>query len=114
MVENTLDQVVSLFCPRRSLQTLTNLAKISWYICTAAAGLFLVTRLFVRWMNMGGLFLDDYLICSAFCCLVVDLGIQQRMWNIGTLPPLSHYGIIQYLQPSRPERHVLNHTRTLH
>ncbi|OJD32994.1 uncharacterized protein BKCO1_3400098 [Diplodia corticola] len=32
---------------------------------------------------MGGLYLDDFLITSAFCCLVADLAIQQRMWNIG-------------------------------
>lgn len=56
---------------------------ISWYICTGAAGLFLASRLWVRWDNMGGLYVDDYLIFSAFCCLVVDLAIQQRMWNIG-------------------------------
>ncbi|KAF4313575.1 hypothetical protein GTA08_BOTSDO01369 [Botryosphaeria dothidea] len=65
MVEDTLGQV------------------ISWYICTVAAGLFLVTRLWVRWDNMGGLYLDDYLISAAFCCLVADLAIQQRMWDIG-------------------------------
>lgn len=32
---------------------------------------------------MGGLYLDDYLISAAFCCLVTDLAIQQRMWDIG-------------------------------
>ncbi|KAB2578207.1 hypothetical protein DBV05_g3168 [Lasiodiplodia theobromae] len=56
---------------------------VSWYICTGVAGLFLVSRLWVRWDNMGGLYLDDYLITAAFCCLVGDLAIQQRMWNIG-------------------------------
>ncbi|EKG18822.1 hypothetical protein MPH_03838 [Macrophomina phaseolina MS6] len=65
MVEDTLGQVVS------------------WYICTVVASLFLISRLWVRWDNMGGLYLDDYLITAAFCCLVGDLAIQQRMWNIG-------------------------------
>ncbi|KAK8187165.1 hypothetical protein HDK77DRAFT_280131 [Phyllosticta capitalensis] len=60
---------------------------VSWYICTAAAGLFLATRLIVRWMRMGGLAMDDYLLVGAFGLLVGDLGIQHRMWNIGMAEP---------------------------
>ncbi|KAK7510343.1 hypothetical protein IWZ03DRAFT_75852 [Phyllosticta citriasiana] len=59
----------------------------SWYVCTVAAGLFLGTRLVVRWFKMAGLAVDDYLLIGAFGLLVGDLGIQHRMWVIGMAEP---------------------------
>ncbi|KAK7545009.1 uncharacterized protein J3D65DRAFT_46371 [Phyllosticta citribraziliensis] len=59
----------------------------SWYVCTAAAGTFLATRLVVRLLRMGGLAVDDYLLIGAFGLLVGDLGIQHRIWVIGMAEP---------------------------
>ncbi|KAH7175872.1 hypothetical protein EDB81DRAFT_771294 [Dactylonectria macrodidyma] len=56
---------------------------VSWYICTVAAFIFLVARLWIRLRKFGSLGLEDCFIILATCCLVGDLIIQQYMWNLG-------------------------------
>ncbi|KAL3292425.1 integral membrane protein PTH11 [Colletotrichum asianum] len=56
---------------------------ISWYICTVAATLFLVLRLWVRIRRFKALGIDDGLLILSTCCLIGDLIIQQHMWNLG-------------------------------
>ncbi|TWU75099.1 hypothetical protein ED733_000620 [Metarhizium rileyi] len=56
---------------------------VSWYICAAAAVLFLFARLCTRYQRLSSLGMDDALITIAACCLIGDLVIQQYMWNLG-------------------------------
>ncbi|KAF2087503.1 hypothetical protein K490DRAFT_3203, partial [Saccharata proteae CBS 121410] len=72
---------------------------VSWYICTAAALVFLATRLWYRVTKMTGLQADDYLISAAFGCMVIDLAIQHRMWDIGMADTgsASHHHLVQLM-----------------
>ncbi|PYH96664.1 hypothetical protein BO71DRAFT_417688 [Aspergillus ellipticus CBS 707.79] len=56
---------------------------VAWYICTAAACVFLVCRLIVRWRLLKKLYLDDYFVVGAAMCLIGDLAIQHYMFTQG-------------------------------
>ncbi|KAF6805731.1 hypothetical protein CSOJ01_09299 [Colletotrichum sojae] len=73
---------------------------ISWYICTAAAAVFLVLRLWIRIRRFKSLAIDDGLIILSTCCLIGDLVIQQHMWNLGMaeIPTASREEFIQIMQ----------------
>ncbi|KAF4460611.1 integral membrane PTH11 [Fusarium albosuccineum] len=73
---------------------------VSWYICTAVACIFLITRLWIRIRKFGSLGLDDGFIILASCCLIGDLVIQQHMWNLGMaeIPKASREEFIQIMK----------------
>ncbi|KAF6836464.1 hypothetical protein CMUS01_05407 [Colletotrichum musicola] len=73
---------------------------ISWYICTAAAAVFLVLRLWIRIRRFKSLAIDDGLIILSTCCLIGDLVIQQHMWNLGMaeIPTATREEFIQIMQ----------------
>ncbi|PWY68386.1 hypothetical protein BO70DRAFT_390300 [Aspergillus heteromorphus CBS 117.55] len=56
---------------------------VAWYICTAAACVFLVCRLIVRWRLLKKLYLDDIFVIGATLCLIGDLAIQHYMFTQG-------------------------------
>lgn len=59
------------------------MVQVSWYICTIAAAIFFVARIWVRLRKFGNIIIEDGLILLSLCCLVGDLAIQQRMWTLG-------------------------------
>ncbi|KAK7424485.1 hypothetical protein QQX98_000450 [Neonectria punicea] len=73
---------------------------VSWYICTAAAFVFLVARLWIRVRKFGSLGVDDGFIVLATCCLIGDLVIQQHMWNLGMaeIPKASRENFVQIMK----------------
>jgi len=60
---------------------------VSWYICSIVAIGFLLARLIARWQRLAALFIEDYLLCLAGCCLLGDLIIQHYMWTLGLAEP---------------------------
>ncbi|KAL0933657.1 uncharacterized protein CTRU02_210456 [Colletotrichum truncatum] len=73
---------------------------VSWYICTVAAAIFLLLRLWVRFRRFKTLGVDDGLLILSLCCLIGDLIIQQHMWNLGMseIPKASREEFIQIMQ----------------
>ncbi|KAF5024497.1 hypothetical protein F66182_3437 [Fusarium sp. NRRL 66182] len=77
---------------------------VSWYICTIVAFVFLLLRLWIRARKIGSLAIDDGFIILAMVCLIGDLAIQQRMWNLGmaemgSVSPESFVQIIKMIVP---------------
>ncbi|KAF1948452.1 hypothetical protein CC80DRAFT_459252 [Byssothecium circinans] len=77
---------------------------VSWYICTIAPVPFVALRMYTRWVRVGKLGVDDYLILLAQTCLIGDLIIQQHMWNLGlgdmsTISQANFKGIMQMVIP---------------
>ncbi|TDZ35267.1 hypothetical protein C8035_v009789 [Colletotrichum spinosum] len=73
---------------------------ISWYICTVAAAIFLILRLWIRIRRFKALGIDDALLVLSICCLIGDLVIQQHMWNLGMadIPSATREEFVQIMQ----------------
>lgn len=99
-----LGQVVSAVSNHAPMRTDSCFGQVSWYVCTVATLPFVALRMYTRWIRVGTLGIDDYLVLVAVACLIGDLGIQQHMWNLGLgdmskATPADFKGIMQMIVP---------------